>query len=449
MNQSNTNHRPGGMAELFFMAYPTVITMFGHALVGVADTMMVGRLGTAELGGVGLTNTLYMTLVAVFLGTVEIVNTFASQSFGAGDNESASRSGWQSIYMGLISWPFLILISFGLSDIMWLLGPSSEVQAVGTSYGVIRFYGSGPFLVYVALAFFFRGVGMVKTPMVAALVMNLVNVVLDYIMIFGKLGFPAMGVQGAAWASNIAMTVSVVLLLGVFLWPNIDRRFKTRSTWRPRFKLILRMAKVGIPAGIQFFIDMASFTVFIAFIGRMGDVSLAASQIALQVENVGFMVCWGFTVATTTLVGKYVGAKKPDLAVKSVKSAVRMLSCYLMVLLVLIALFPDDLLGLFTKDEAVITNGVTVLYLAMLFMLFDGIGMITVGALRGAGDTRWPMIIALIAAWLFFLPLAYVFGEILGGGVVGAWLAAAIYIICVSIAYILRFLTGKWKEIEI
>jgi len=443
------SRRPGGMAEVFLMAYPTVITMFAHALMGVADTVMVGRLGTAELAAVGFTHVLYFTLLSVFMGTVEIVNTFASQSYGAGEMKESSHRCWQAIYMALMAWPVAIVISFFFEDLFRLLGPSPEVQALGTSYGTIRMYGSGPFLVYIALAFYFRGVGMVKTPMISAIVMNLVNVTLDYVLIFGKFGFPAMGVEGAAWASNIGIVVAAALLFVIFMWPNINRRFKTRSTYRPDPKLIWRMTKVGLPAGIQFFIDIAAFTVFIAFIGRMGDVALAASNIALQIENLGFNVCWGFTVATNTLVGQYIGAKKPELAIRSVGSSWRMVIIYLLTLLAVITIFPSELLGLFTEDELVINKGVMVLCLAMTFMLFDGMGMIAVGALRGAGDTRWPMVIALVAAWGFFLPFAYLVGGVMKGGVVGAWAAAAVYIVGVSSVYILRFRSGRWKDIEI
>lgn len=115
----------------------------------------------------------------------------------------------------------------------------------------------------------------------------------------------------------------------------------------------------------------------------------------------------------------------------------------------MVAIFPDDLIGLFAKDERVVTGGVMILYLAMIFMVFEGMGVIAVGALRGAGDTRWPMVIALLAGWVFFLPLAYTFGEVFDGGVFGAWVGATIYIVGVSMAYVMRFRAGQWKTIEI
>jgi len=441
--ETDRRMKPGGLAEVFLMAYPTVVTMFSHALMSFADTVMVGTLGYSEIGAVGLANVLFFTTLSVFMGSVEITNTFASQSFGSGDEMGASRFGWQGMYMGLLGWPVIILVSLGFPALFEVLGPSEKVQALGSSYGMVRLWGSGPFLAYVALTFFFRGVGMVKVPMIGAVIMNLVNFNLDCLLI------PRMGVEGAAWASNIGIVAATVFIIAAFLRSSMHERFGTRSSWRPSARLMIRMAKVGLPAGVHFFIDVAAFTIFVSFIGRMGDVALAASQIALQIEQLSFNICWGFTVATTTLVGQYIGAKRPDLAIASVKSAARLFVSYLLVFLVVISISPGWLLGLFTEEERVIDVGAQVLYLAMTFMIFDGIGMIAVGALRGAGDTRFPMFVSLIAAWAFFLPLAYLFGQVFGGGVLGAWLACSVYIIGVSMVYVARFAGGKWKKMEI
>jgi Na+-driven multidrug efflux pump len=194
---------------------------------------------------------------------------------------------------------------------------------------------------------------------------------------------------------------------------------------------------------------IASFTVFITLISRMGDVPLAASQVSMQIEGLGYNVCWGFAVAATTLVGQYLGAKQPALAVKAVRSAARWMLLYLLCLLAFITLFPLQAISLFSADPEVTNTGAMILYLAMTYMLFDGMGLIIIGALRGAGDTRVPMIIAVVMGWGFFLPLVYVFTRFLSAGPVGAWSAAAIYIITLSLAYFLRFLSGRWKQIAI
>jgi MATE family, multidrug efflux pump len=443
------NMVPGGKHEVFMMAYPTIVTMLAHAGMGFADSIMVGALGTTELGAVGFTNILYFTLVSLFMGTIQIVNTFVSQDYGRGNLKETSKWAWQAIYLAILAWPILLTLSLFCGDLFKLFGPSQEVQYFGCIYGKTRLYGSGMFLTLVALTYYFRGIGMVKTPMYAIVSMSFLNVGLDYLFIYGKFGFPQMGVAGAAWASVASVTFATICLFIVFLSPTINKIFSTRSTYRFDIKKMLRLLKVGIPSGVQIFMDIASFTVFIAFIGRMGDVALAANQVALQIEFLGFNVCHAFSVATTTLVGQYIGAGKSDIAMKSTKSAFKLLTYYLLVLMIVVAIFPDNLIRLFAEDEMVINKGVMILYLAMVFMIFDGMGVVAVGALRGAGDTRWPMVVAITAGWFFFLPLAYTFGEVLEGGVFGAWLGATIYIITISIIYVSRFTSGNWKQIKI
>lgn len=437
------------MAEVFVMAYPTVVTMFTYAVMSSVDTMMVGRLGVAELGAVGLVSTLYMTMIAIFLDTVEIVNTFASQSFGEGKPKEAAGSAWQGVYLALLFWPVLIGATYILDDLMRLMGPSERIQVLGFEYGRIRLYGTGLFLLYIAVASFFRGVGMVRTPMVVAIVMNVVNVGLDYVMIFGKLGCPAMGISGAAWASNISLLLGATIMFVAFLQPRINRRFSTRRAFAVRPRLMARHIKVGLPAGIHFFVDSGSFTIFASMLGRMGDVALASSQVAFQAMAISFNTCWGVSVATTTLVGQYIGAGRPAMAGKAARSAARMVLMYVLTLAVILTLFTEPVIGLFTRDEAVIATGALVMYMAITFLAFDGVGVIAVGGLRGAGDTRWPMVVSLLGAWGVFLPLAYLLGIVYEGGVLGAWLAAAVWIIGVSMAFILRFRSGRWKQMSI
>lgn len=212
---------------------------------------------------------------------------------------------------------------------------------------------------------------------------------------------------------------------------------------------IARMLKTGVPSGVQMFMDIGSFTVFIALIGRMGNVQLAANQAALQIVFFGFCACHAFSVATTSLVGQYIGAEQPEIAMKSARTAVHMLTYYLLAVLLVVAVFPADLIAMFADDERVIVSGALILHLAMIFLVFDGMGVVAAGALRGAGDTRWPMAVTIVAGWGFFLPMAYAFGEIFHGGLFGAWIGATIYIFTLSTLLWTRFHRGRWKTLRI
>ncbi len=445
----STNKRPGGVGEVFLISYPTVVTMLSHGLLGAADAMMVGRVGVSELAAVGLMGTVYFTLMSLYIDTVAIVNTYVSQAFGGGRRRECARRAWQGVYLGLFAGPIVAGYSFFLDDLLALLGPSQNVQALAFEYGSVRLWGSGLLLVYIAVSNFFRGVGMVKTPMVTSLFINGLNVFLDWVMIYGKLGCPAMGVAGAAWASNVSLLAGVALIFAVYLSSTIDERFATRSTRRPDFELMGRMVKVGLPAGTQWFIDMTAVTAFTAFIGRMGDSALAASEIAFHVMAVSFNSVWGVSVATSTLVGQYIGAGRKKSAEKSALSAVRMVLGFQFLFVMVLALFPEAVTGIFTDDGEVIAMGSSLLYMAVFLLVFDCMSMIAVGALRGAGDTRFPMVVSLVGAWGVFLPLSYFLGGVLGWGVMGAWLGCAMYFIGLSALYVGRFRSGRWKEIEI
>jgi putative MATE family efflux protein len=305
------------------------------------------------------------------------------------------------------------------------------------------------FLIYYTYSHFYRGVGDTKTPLKVLLVAHIVNFVGDYFLIFGKGPFPAMGVEGAAWATTLANLVAAVIFFALTFTPKMRDVFGALDQKRPRFGELARLFRVGIPIAVHFFLDMGSFLVFSAYIGRMGTESLAVNQIAIQILALSFMPCQGFAIAATTLMGQYIGAGYPDLAKKSAYTTLKMGLFYAGFIAALCLTIPVQLVRIFNSDPVVVELGRVVLYWAALFQAFDAVQFISDGALRGAGDTRVPMLIVVGAAWFVFLPLAYVFGTVLDQGVVGAWAGATLYIMAVGIAMYMRLKTERWRRIEI
>jgi Na+-driven multidrug efflux pump len=201
--------------------------------------------------------------------------------------------------------------------------------------------------------------------------------------------------------------------------------------------------------GVQFFLDSASFSVFGAFIARMGDAPLAASNAAISLMSTSFMPLVGISVATTTLVGQFIGAKELDHARKSGYTAIKLGILYAALVASNFFIFPRYLILIISKEPEVIELGARILMLAGIFQLSDGFGICANGALRGAGDTRFVMVVGLSYAWFLFIPLAYFFGYTLKGGVVGAWIGATIYIVIYGITVFVRFRRGKWESIRI
>lgn len=442
-------HKKGGYAEVWHIAYPAVLTMISQTVMTFVDAIMVGRLGPTELAAVGLSGTLTWGLFSFFNGLVNGVNTFVAQDYGAGRFANIGRMTWQGVYFSLISGVILVFISTYNIELMRLLGPAEDVQRIGASYLGIRLWGGVFIVLYMCFSAFLRGIGDTRTPLKIVIFINVLNVIGDYVLIFGKFGFPRLETDGAAYATVGASAVGAIIFLLVFVSKKSDGRFSTRSTWRAKSDLMVRLSRVGLPIGLQWLLDMASFIVFSALIGRIGTVELAASTVGLRLMHLSFMPVFGVSIAATTLVGQYIGSKEIPFATRSGYTAVKMSMFYAGTIAVLFLVIPRELVMLINQDPEVVGLGSAILRVAAIFLLFDSMGISSNGCLRGAGDTRWAMFIGVSYAWLVFLPLAYLGAIALKGGAVGAWAGATVYIIALGLTYFFRFRNGKWKSIKI
>lgn len=442
-------YSPGSYRQLWVLAYPVIITMLSQTLMWLADTMMVGRLGTAQLGAVGLGGSLVWTSFAFFNGLISSANTFVAQDYGAKRYNEIGKTLWHYLYIAAASYIALLVFVPASGYLIRLIGPSAEVEKYGSIYAIIRLYsGIGVFISF-TLAGFFRGIGNTKTPMRIAIVCNVFNVIVNYLLIFGKFGLPRLEVTGAALATFLSTMFSAVLYLIAGLSEKYNKLYATRSFYRIEFRLIRRILWVGLPMGVQFFLDSSSFSVFTAFIARMGDAPLAATNAALSLMGTSFMPLVGISIATTTLVGQFIGAKELEHARKSGYTAIKMGTMYAALIAVNYFILPRQLISLVRNDPEVVNLGAKILMLAGVFQLSDGFGICANGALRGAGDTRFTMVVGLSYAWFLFVPLAYLLGFVLNGGVVGAWIGATIYIITYGVTVFARFRRGKWESIKI
>ncbi len=443
------DHKKGGYAEVWEIAYPAVLTMIGQTSLSFVDAVMVGKLGVVQLAGVGLAGTLVWGLFAFFNGLVIGVNTFVAQDFGAGRYKNVGKMTWQGIHLAIFSGIFLAIMSVFSPYFVKLMGPSAEVQQVASSFLRIRLLG-GVFMVsWICFSSFLRGLGDTMTPLKVTLIANAINILANYCLIFGKLGFPRLGTNGSAIGTVFATAVATAMFLAIFLSKKHSARYSTRAHWRPDLGALLRLVRVSAPIGVQWFLDQGGFIVFYAVIGRISTTGLAASEVALRFMSLSFMPIVGMSIAATTLVGQYIGSKEIHFAVRSGRSANRLGLLYTATLAVVFAVFPDKLISLINSDPEVIRMGTPILRMAAMFQIFDGIGIISSGCLRGSGDTLWTMLVGIAYVWLVFVPLAYIGAFVLKFGVLGAWAGITIYIIALSITFFLRFRSGRWQKIRI
>ncbi len=435
--------------EVIRIAAPAVIVMSSYTIMGLVDTLIVGKLGTKQLAAVGMTSILIWCFYSLFNGTSKGITTFVSQYHGARSYRICGYLAWQGLYFSLISGIIIISIRFIGPILFQIINPPEEISIMAVTYFQTRLLEGIFISMNFAFYAFFLGVGNTRTPMKIAIAANILNAFLDIGFVFGKFGLPEMGLKGAAIATVLASFFTMITYIIVFSSKYYAQKFNSKKVPRFNFYQIRRILRIGIPMGIQFFMDIFAFFVFTIIISRLGILQLAANHIALQILSVSFMPAIGISMAATTLVGQYIGAGKHELAKISANTSLQISLAYAFFIAVLFISIPSELVSVFRKDPDIIKYGTLILKIAAVFQIFDAISITSVGALKGAGDAKWVMWASIGYAWLLFIPLAYFLGIVMKLGIIGAWAGATVYIITLSISYLTRFRMEKWKEIKI
>lgn len=439
----------GNLREVGLLAYPVILTQLSATVMGIVDSAMVGRLGATELAAVGFAGVWSWTVFCFFFGTASGIQTFVAQADGAERRRECGSWAWQGLYV-IAPTTLLCAVAVWIAapTLLAWLGPSEQLQEAAVHYLRPRLLGiSGIGVAFVFISFF-RGIGDTRTPLYAAITANLVNAVLDYGLIFGKLGLPAWEVAGAGAATAVGEWIYAVFLAVAFQRGALAKRFATHFAG-PRRSQIRRFVRTGVPIGGQWTIDMASFAVFTTLVARMGDVQMAASQAFVMLLSMSFMQAIGISVAGSTLVGRYIGAKDIPAAIRSFRSSMKFAGILGGAIAALFLALPELLMRVFSADPEVIALGAPLVRLGALFQLMDAFGIVASGSLRGAGDTRWPFLAQSVLAWGLFVPLAYLLGVTLEGGLVSAWIGGTVYVLVLSATLVWRFRSGAWQRIEV
>lgn len=432
------------------LAGPAMASMLSHTLLTLVDTAMVGRLGADALAAVGIGGMAMYVVMSAFFAIDSGSRAIVARYFGAGDCSRCGQVCQQALFLSLV---FGIILSIGgwfLSDDMYrLMRAETTVVALGGEYLKLRLLAAT--FIFAAFAFngFFTGLGDTKTPMVVMITANSLNVILNYVLIFGKLGFPALGVEGAALATVIARVSGFLLYAIIILSKTALKAYRPRLTFSPHWERMKQLIRVAAPTSFEQVMQATGFLAFTTIITQLGTIPLAANNIGLNITMISFMPAYGFGVAASALVGQNLGAKKIEAAERSGWTAA-ILGVFFMTLMGLVFFFlPKYLMVIFTNDQQVIHKGVTILKILAFVQPFDALHIVLGLALRGAADTKWVMACNLIITWLLFVPLSYVLALPLGAGLSGAWGGLALFIFSAGIAMTWRFRGGKWKEIEV
>jgi len=440
--------RRGRTREVLLLAWPVVVSTVSLTVMAAADTYFAGRIGTSEQAAVGFCSTLIWSLYSFFVGTLEIVQTFVAQHTGAGNPDRAARFGTAGLHAAVAFALLLLPLAFLGERPFLLLGIAPEMVAPAATYWLIRIAGTAPFFLSRSQEGYYRGIGDTTTPMIVAVVANLLNVVLDATSVLGfaPLGIPPLGVAGLAGATVAATTVQWLALAAV-----CERR-RRRGLAAPSHlrrsapQDLRELIRVGAPAGVHWLFDIAAWTLFTIGIARQEAAQAATNVIAITLIRASFMPGFAVGTAAQTLVGQYLGARDPASAARAGWTSVRIACIYMSVLGAVFLLFGAELFALFTADPRVRTLGASVMRWAAIFQLGDAVQVVLSAALRGAGDTRFVMWVAAAAAWVVFVPLAWFLVEHRGMGVEGGWLAVVAWVTALAIPLVFRFRGAKWQR---
>lgn len=448
--RGRTDLRQEVRRDLIRLAWPTATEQLLSLATQMIDMAFVGRLGAYAVAAVGIVmQPIWLTFglaSALGAGVIALVARFTGARDEDGVRMAVSTSSWLGVALALLVGAVLY---FGASQIAALMGAPPDVHPFAVEYLEILVPGLIGHYWFMTLSSTLRAVGETRIPMLLSLGVNVINVVLDWLLIFGNLGMPAMGVAGAALATTIARICGLVGLLLVMLMLEGPVSLSWRTLWRFNPNLGWRILRVAGPAAVERTAASLSMVIFAILINRLGTVAIATQQIAYTVEDVIWLVAFGMGTSCATLVGQSLGARDPERANLAISEGLRVGGIFIVAVAASYMLIPTVYMRLFTTEEAVIALGTMALRVAAVADVPMGLTLVLNGALQGAGDTKVTALITLFGSWVVRLSLAYVMIDIVGWGLVGAWLAAGCdWVVRLGLIWH-RFRHGAWRELAV
>jgi MATE family, multidrug efflux pump len=422
------------------LALPLVLAEIGWMSMAIVDTMMVGRLpnsavamAAVSLGGI-LVNVLSFFAGGLLIG----LDTLVSQAFGAGQREDCHRSLLHGIYLSFALAPLLMAPVWAFEPMLRAMGIAPDVIVLTVPYSKALAWGTLPLLLYFAVRRCMQAMNIVRPIAFALVTANIINAGGNLLLIYGKWGIPAMGAVGSGWSTAWARIYLSVVLVGYLLW--YDRRHRTRllhTPIQPELRRIRRLIALGFPSAMQITLEVGVFALVTALIGRLGAISLASHQIALNTVSFTYMVPLGMSSAAAVRVGQAIGRKDPQGAADAGGTAIFLGATFMTCMSVVLLVVPRWIARAYTPDPAIIQSTIALLAAGAAFQLFDGIQTVATGALRGLGDTRTPMLCHFTAYWIIGLPLGAWLCFRLKWGAFGLWAGLSLALILIGIVLLL------------
>lgn len=418
------------------LALPLVLAELGWLFMGMVDTIMVGRLpySAVAIGAVSLGGTLFYA-IGFFGSTIMLgLDTMVSQAYGAGRLEECHRAFFSALYLSAVLAPCLMTVIFAGIPLLKHFGVDPQVLAQTIPFLKALNWGTLPLMLYFVFRRYLQAMGIIKPVVFALTSANLVNLFGNWALVYGHLGFPALGVRGSGWSTFTSRLYMVVVLVVAAVY--YDRK-RSSGLWiasrRLELHRIRELLRLGLPAAAQTVLEISAFSVTTVLIARLGAVPLAGHQIAVIVASTTYMVPLGIASAAAVRVGHAIGARDTRAAAHAGWMALLFGAIFMSCSALALFLFPRAIARIYSPRPQVIGMGATLLMVAAVFQLFDGLQTVATGALRGAGNTRTPMLAHLLGYWIIGMPLGAVLCFKFGFGAVGFWTGLCVALILIGI----------------
>jgi multidrug resistance protein, MATE family len=433
--------------ENFYLAYPVVLSQLGHILVSVADSIMVGRLGTVPLAAASLANSIF-TIVLVFgLGLSYSITPLVAAAHGRNNRKRISLLLINGLVVSTIMGVLLFLGSYLLSPLLYYLDQPEEVVALAIPFLNILFFSMIPLMVFQGYRQFAEGLSLTRQSMYISIFANVLNVAGNYVLIFGKLGFPAYGMEGAAISTLVSRILMALTMAWYFRTSALLKPFRLR--WKKKYLSLRHMWRIihlGLPISVQMIFEMGAFSFSAIMIGWLGAKELAAHQIAINVAALTYMMASGIGAAATIRVGNLFGQGKIQEMRAAGLSSLIMAILFMSATGLILVLANDVIPTFYIQDPEVIELAAGLLLIAAIFQVSDGVQVVGLGCLRGLEDVKIPSMVSLLAYWVLGLPIGYILCFKFHFGVNGIWTGLLIGLTIAALLLYWRFRQLSFKK---
>jgi MATE family multidrug resistance protein len=435
------------MRELLALAGPIIVVQVGLMAMGVADTIMVGHVSATALSAVALGNVYFFAIAVFGMGMLMGLDPIVAQAVGAGDRPPIARAVQRGFLIAIALSVVASLLLLPAEPLLRMLGQPPDVVPLAAAYALVSIPGTLPFFAFIVVRQTLQAMGHLRPIVLSIVAANVANLALNWTLIFGHLGFPELGVVGAAWATSLSRLVMVLLLIASG-WRELRPLVVPlrRDTWSP--KPLLRMLTLGTPIGVQHQLEYGAFGVVALMMGWMGSAQMAGHQVAINLASLTFMVPLGVSAAAAVLVGRAVGRADP-FVMRSAAAASLAAGAGFMTIFASVLLFaPGALARIYSSDPAVVAIASVLIPLAGVFQVFDGLQVVATGVLRGLGDTRAPMVVSVLGFWFIGMPVSLYLGFRTPAGPSGLWWGLVAGLAAVATFLLLRVRSRLGRAID-